>query len=60
MAALAGGEWPQLPRGSDQGSITPGKLADFVVLSDDLFPVAQEKIKDLQFVRTVMGGITVY
>jgi predicted amidohydrolase YtcJ len=43
-----------------KGSITPGKLADFVVLSDDLFTVDKEKIKDLQIVRTVVGGTTVY
>jgi predicted amidohydrolase YtcJ len=43
-----------------KGSITPGKLADFVVLSDDLFTVDKEKIKDLQIVRTVVGGSTVY
>jgi predicted amidohydrolase YtcJ len=43
-----------------KGSITPGKLADFVVLSDDLFTVSKEKIKDLQIVRTVVGGSTVY
>ena len=45
---------------SIKGSITPGKLADFVVLSDDLFTVDHEKIKDLQIVRTVVGGKTVY
>ena len=43
-----------------KGSITPAKLADFVVLSDDLFAVEKEKIKDLQIVRTVVGGKTVY
>ena len=43
-----------------KGSITSGKLADFVVLSDDLFTVEREKIKDLQIVRTVVGGSTVY
>jgi len=45
---------------SIKGSITPGKLADFVILSDDLFTVEQDKIKDLQIVRTVVGGSTVY
>ena len=43
-----------------KGSITPGKLADFVVLSEDLFTVDQDKIKDIQIVRTVVGGSTVY
>jgi predicted amidohydrolase YtcJ len=43
-----------------KGSITPGKLADFVVLSDDLFTIDREKIKDVQVVRTVVGGMTVY
>ena len=45
---------------SSKGSITPGKLADFVVLSDDLFGVGHDKIKDLEIVRTVVGGKTVY
>jgi len=43
-----------------KGSITPGKLADFVVLSDDLHTVDPNKIKDIKIVRTVVGGNTVY
>ena len=43
-----------------KGSIAPGKLADFVVLADDPHTVDQEKIKDIQIVRTVTGGTTVY
>jgi len=43
-----------------KGSITPGKLADFVVLSEDLFAIDKEKIKDIQIVRTVVGGTTMY
>ena len=45
---------------SIKGSITPGKLADFVVLSDDLHTIDPEKIKDIQIVRTVVGGNTAY
>jgi predicted amidohydrolase YtcJ len=43
-----------------KGSITPGKLADFIVLADDPHTVDKEKIKDIEIVRTVTGGSTVY
>jgi predicted amidohydrolase YtcJ len=43
-----------------KGSIAPGKLADFVVLSDDPFTAAKDKIKDLEIVRTVVGGKIAY
>jgi predicted amidohydrolase YtcJ len=43
-----------------KGSITTGKLADFVVLADDPHTVSADKIKDIQIVRTVVGGATVY
>jgi predicted amidohydrolase YtcJ len=43
-----------------KGSITPGKLADFVVLADDPHTVAKDKIKDIEIVRTMVGGSAVY
>jgi predicted amidohydrolase YtcJ len=39
-----------------KGSISAGKLADYVVLADDPHTVDPEKIKDIQIVRTVVGG----
>jgi hypothetical protein len=43
-----------------KGSITPGKLADFVVLAYDPHTIAPDKIKDIKIVQTVVGGKTVY
>jgi predicted amidohydrolase YtcJ len=43
-----------------KGSITPGKLADMVLLSDDIFTIDPAKIRDVKVLRTVVGGKTVY
>ena len=45
---------------SNRGSITPGKYADLVLLSDDLFKISPDKIKDVKTVWTVVGGRQVY
>ncbi len=42
------------------GSLTPGKYADFVVLSQDIMSVAPERILDTQVLLTVLGGRVVY
>ena len=43
-----------------KGSITPGKLADYVVLADDIHTVDPMKIKDIRIAQTVTGGRIVY
>ena len=42
------------------GSIEPGKLADMVVLSDDILSVQAEALKSIVAVRTIVGGKTVF
>jgi predicted amidohydrolase YtcJ len=39
-----------------KGTLTPGKLADVTVLSQDLLTVADEKIPDTRVVYTIVGG----
>jgi len=43
-----------------KGSITPGKLADFVVLAEDPHEVEPDRIKEIEVLRTVAGGRTTH
>lgn len=43
-----------------KGSISVGKLADFVVIDRDYFAIPAEDIHRIQVLRTVLGGETVY
>jgi predicted amidohydrolase YtcJ len=44
----------------EKGSITPGKLADMVVLSDDIFSMDPVKIRDVKVLTTIVGGRIVW
>jgi predicted amidohydrolase YtcJ len=44
----------------EKGSITPGKLADMVLLSDDIFSIVPEKIRDVRVLKTFVGGRLVF
>jgi len=45
---------------NDKGSITPGKLADMVLLSDDVFSIDPAKIRDVKVTTTFVGGKIVW
>ncbi len=44
----------------EKGSLTPGKLADMVLLSDDIFSMDPGGIKDVKAVKTIVGGKVVW
>jgi predicted amidohydrolase YtcJ len=44
----------------EKGSITPGKLADMVLLSDDIFSIVPAKIRDTKVLKTIVGGKVVW
>ncbi len=43
-----------------KGSIEPGKLADLVVLSDDIMTCPPERIEQMTVLMTMVGGTVVY
>ncbi len=43
-----------------KGSIEPGKLADMVVLDENILSVDQEKIKDANVIMTILNGEIIY
>jgi len=44
----------------EKGTITPGKLGDFVILAQDPYEVDPDALKEIPVVRTVVGGWTVF
>jgi predicted amidohydrolase YtcJ len=43
-----------------KGSIEPGKYADMTVLSDDIFTMPKEGLKNIKVLKTIVGGDVVY
>lgn len=44
----------------DKGSITPGKLADMVLLSNDVFTINPKQIREVRILTTWVGGKIVW
>ena len=44
----------------EKGSITPGKLADMVILSDNVFDVKSEATRNVKVETTITGGRVIY
>jgi predicted amidohydrolase YtcJ len=44
----------------EKGSLSVGKLADVVVLSDDIFSIPKEAIRDVKVEKTILGGRVIY
>jgi hypothetical protein len=53
------GAWANFVEGN-RGSLIPGKYADLVLLSGDMFTMEPDKIKDVYVMWTVVGGKEVY
>jgi hypothetical protein len=45
---------------SEKGSISPGKLADMVILNDNIFELKPEAIRTVTVKTTIVGGKVVY
>jgi hypothetical protein len=45
---------------AEKGTIARGKLADLVILSDDIFSIPPARIKDVRVLTTVVGGKVVH
>ena len=41
---------------TEKGTLSPGRFADLVVLSDDVFSIAPEKLPSVKALLTMMGG----
>jgi predicted amidohydrolase YtcJ len=54
--------WAARAQGEDaiKGSIEPGKLADMVVISDDIMRIPPSAIRGLKVLETIVGGRVVY
>jgi hypothetical protein len=58
-AFTTGGAYAEFAEG-EKGTLTPGKLADIVLLDRDIFRVAPDRIREARVVATICGGRFVF
>src|SRR5262245_1916911 len=44
----------------EKGTVARGKLADLVILTDDILTIAPDRIKDVRVLTTIVGGKVIY
>ena len=44
----------------EKGSIEVGKLADLTILSDDIYEILTEKLRDVKVLKTILSGTVVF
>jgi predicted amidohydrolase YtcJ len=45
---------------TEKGSITVGKLADMVLLNEDIFEIPPERIRNVRALKTFVGGKLIF
>ena len=58
-AVTVHGAW-QIFEEHEKGTITPGKRADFVVLSDNPLTVPKDVLQSIRILETIKDGETIY
>jgi len=58
-AFTAGGAYAEFSE-NEKGTLTPGKLADLVLLNRDIFRIAPEQIREARVVATILGGRIIF